>query len=111
MCVTTWDIACFHCQQAAEKYLKAFLVFEEQIPPHTHDLLRLIADCTPFNVRFADFQIEAEKLTRYSVATRYPVDLDINFDEARAKEAIQDAEQIIAFVKSVLPGSMNLQDK
>ncbi len=29
------DVACFHCQQAIEKYLKAFLTFHEQnFPKH-----------------------------------------------------------------------------
>ena len=26
------EIICFHCQQAAEKYLKAFLVYNDQEP-------------------------------------------------------------------------------
>ena len=34
------DIICFHAQQAAEKYLKAYLVFLEQDFPKTHALLR-----------------------------------------------------------------------
>ncbi len=28
------EIICFHCQQAAEKYLKAFLVYNEHEPPN-----------------------------------------------------------------------------
>ena len=42
-----WDTVCFHAQQAAEKYLKAYLVFRGDIPPRTHDLglrLRLARD-------------------------------------------------------------------
>lgn len=33
-----WDTICFHSQQAAEKYLKAVLVFHTQPVPRTHDL-------------------------------------------------------------------------
>src|SRR5213595_3317087 len=37
------DAACFHCQQAVEKYLKARLI-ESGIPfPRTHDLSALLA--------------------------------------------------------------------
>lgn len=42
-----WDTVCFHAQQAAEKYLKAYLVLQGSIPPRTHDLgllLRLAKD-------------------------------------------------------------------
>ena len=31
-----WDTICFHSQQAAEKYLKAVLVFYDQPIPRTH---------------------------------------------------------------------------
>ena len=33
------EIVCFHCQQFAEKYLKAFLVSKGQEPPYIHDLV------------------------------------------------------------------------
>ncbi|MEW6107540.1 MAG: HEPN domain-containing protein, partial [Bacillota bacterium] len=36
-----YDTACFHCQQAAEKHLKAFLAYHERPIPHTHDLEEL----------------------------------------------------------------------
>ena len=33
-----YDMACFHSQQAAEKYLKALLAFADQPIPRTHNL-------------------------------------------------------------------------
>ena len=35
-----FDTVCFHCQQAAEKLLKAFLVLKESQYPLTHNLLK-----------------------------------------------------------------------
>ena len=35
------DIIGFHCQQAVEKCLKAFLVLHDIEPPRSHDLLYL----------------------------------------------------------------------
>src|SRR4051812_31291725 len=35
------DTAIYHCQQAAEKSVKAFLVFKELTPEKTHDIRRL----------------------------------------------------------------------
>lgn len=35
-----WDTVCFHAQQAAEKLLKALLVYHGQSPSRTHDLVR-----------------------------------------------------------------------
>ena len=36
-----WDVVVFHCQQAAEKYLKALLVANDHDVPKIHDLERL----------------------------------------------------------------------
>jgi len=36
------DTVCFHCQQAAEKYLKGFLAWHETPFSKTHDLLELL---------------------------------------------------------------------
>ncbi len=38
-----FETACYHCQQAAEKYLKAYLIYAEVEPPRIHDLTRLVA--------------------------------------------------------------------
>lgn len=43
------DIVCFHCQQCAEKYLKALLVSLGVHFPKTHDL-RLLLDLVPKGV-------------------------------------------------------------
>ena len=34
---TILDIACFHCQQAVEKFLKTFLVYKKEEFPKTHN--------------------------------------------------------------------------
>jgi len=37
-----YGTVCFHCQQAAEKYLKAYLVFLDVMFPKTHNIGQLI---------------------------------------------------------------------
>src|SRR5690606_5263203 len=39
------DVVCFHSQQAAEKYLKSFLVYHDVEPPYTHSLTTLLSLC------------------------------------------------------------------
>ncbi|RSK37330.1 HEPN domain-containing protein [Hymenobacter metallilatus] len=66
----------FHCQQAAEKYLKAWLTAEQRLPPRTHDLEKLVymvADFTPLG---SDDERLATFLTPYAVLSRYPADDD-----------------------------------
>jgi HEPN domain-containing protein len=40
-----YDTACFHAQQAAEKYIKALLAFHEKPVPRTHNLEELERLC------------------------------------------------------------------
>ena len=51
------DIACFHCQQAIEKYLKVFLLFKEQELIKTHNLNILIKNCADFDADFITIDI------------------------------------------------------
>lgn len=67
------DAVAFHCQQAAEKYLKALLVALGVDPPRTHDLgvLReLASDRYP---EVEDLQEACDYLTPFVVQVRYPL--------------------------------------
>ena len=48
--IVPFDTVCFHCQQAAEKLLKAYLLSRGLQPPFTHDLLFLL-DKDTFSLR------------------------------------------------------------
>jgi HEPN domain-containing protein len=62
----------FHCQQAAEKYLKAFLIFHHIEPERTHNLEFLLERCAAIDTNFSD--IDPLNLTDYGVEVRYPGD-------------------------------------
>ena len=47
-----YDAVCFHAQQAAEKYLKAFLQEHEVDFPKTHNLIELLELCLPVDPTF-----------------------------------------------------------
>ena len=66
------DIVCFHCQQAVEKYLKAFLVYNKKKVKRTHDIAYLLNECSFIDKGFAS--IEIKKLSTFGVDIRYPDD-------------------------------------
>jgi len=102
------DIICFHCQQAAEKYLKAFLVYNDEEPPKTHDLIELAKLCGNFNDGFSLLIPKCEYLIPFAVRTRYPNTSDPNDEDM--KRALIFADDIIAFVKSKMPMQSILQE-
>src|SRR5262249_26333235 len=66
------DLACFHCQQAAEKYLKALLQEGGAAVPRTHDLEELLDLLLPHDPTLAPLRRGLISLTQYAVDYRYP---------------------------------------
>ena len=97
----------FHCQQAAEKVLKAYLTWQEQSFEKTHSLVALVAICLRFSNDFDELRDAATSLNPFAVITRYPGDLPgISAQEAR--EALDQARQIWNFVLAHLPEETHL---
>jgi len=71
-------IICYHCQQAVEKYLKAFLCYNGVIPPKIHVLETLCALCSEFDPSFNDIAKDCAYLSPFAVHTRYPLEMEIN---------------------------------
>src|SRR5205807_4881043 len=67
------DGVCFHCQQCAEKYLKALLQELGSVIPRTHVLLDLLPLLSPHYSVFRPLRPGLTFLTDFAVATRYPV--------------------------------------
>lgn len=95
------DTVCFHCQQCAEKYLKALLILRAVPFPKTHDIVLL------FNLLGAesgvDLEVESiQPLNRYSVEARYPGDWD-PIDAEEAADALAMARAVRRAVRERLP--------
>jgi len=63
---------CYHAQQAVEKFLKGYLVYNNIDFPKTHDLDFLLLECKKINPKA--FDIELGSLTDFGVSIRYPDD-------------------------------------
>ena len=89
------DNACFHCQQAIEKYLKAFLTYHGKETERTHNIIFLLSQAADFDPVFAS--IDAMNINAYAVQARYP-DFTMIPDEDEAKGYYQLAIHIKALV-------------
>jgi HEPN domain-containing protein len=90
------DVAAFHCQQAVEKLLKAYLVYCEEPFEKTHDLVELTAICAQRDVEFETLKDQVRPLTPYAVRFRYPGPADPSVEEV--KEALQVVAEVRKFV-------------
>ncbi len=90
------DNACFHCQQATEKLLKAFLIYHGHDTERTHNVIFLLSECANFDSIFAT--IDPLNLNAYAVQGRYP-DSSIIPTAEEAKSYYHLALQISSIVR------------
>lgn len=94
------DTVCFHAQQCAEKYLKAFLVVLETVFPKTHDI-ELLISLLPKGVSIPLTITQQRQLTEYSAMTRYPGSYEpISLSEA--KTAVKLANKVKLKIQKLL---------
>ena len=98
------DTAIYHCQQTAEKAVKAFLVSKEISPEKTHDIRKLTLEAAAHEPRFNEVMDMAVALTPYAWEFRYPDDLAETYPTREEfDEALQHAQAIYDFVLNLLP--------
>lgn len=93
------DAVCFHSQQCAEKYLKAFLQEQQVRFPYTHRLMPLLDLCLSVNGEFESMRQDLDRLDGYAVATRYPGS-EATLEMAEA--ALAAATRVREFVRTEL---------
>ena len=101
------DAACFHAQQAAEKYLKAFLTHATVTFPYTHNLAKLVELCSGQEPSARSLLPCAELLTPYAVEARY--DLEFWPSVAATEEARACSRTVGEFVVRRLPREVTCQ--
>jgi HEPN domain-containing protein len=82
---------CFHCQQAVEKYLKAYLISNGKEIKKTHNIEFLLSECEDFDSEFAE--IDPKNLSDFGVEIRYPGDL-YSPSEKETNEYIEIAHHV-----------------
>ncbi len=96
------DTAIYHCQQAAEKAVKGFLVYHDSRFQKTHDLALLILESSRFTQDFALLGNAADHLTRYATLFRYP-GAQLEPTQAEYDQAYQEALQFVGTVLALIP--------
>ena len=93
-----YEDLCFQLQQASEKILKAFLLYNNVSPPKTHSfriLLKLIKE----KKEYPDSVKRIIELEDYAVQTRYPGDY-APVEKEEYLKALEITEDVFVWVKS-----------
>jgi HEPN domain-containing protein len=94
--------ALFHCQQAAEKALKAFLTFHNVTFRKTHNLEEIGEVCLTIDQSLKDMVDEAVPLTEYAWAFRYPGNI-LTADSTEVQTALKISRRLFCMILDRLP--------
>ncbi|MBL7201085.1 MAG: HEPN domain-containing protein [Anaerolineae bacterium] len=83
----------FHCQQAAEKFLKATLVYHQIEFRKTHDLARLLELASQADPGLQVELAACNWLTPFGIEFRYPGEYPA-VDHSTAQEALAEAKRV-----------------
>jgi len=92
----------FHSQQAAEKYLKAFLVWHQIEFQKTHDIKAFLNLAAKADENIPEILQAAAMLTPYGVEYRYPGDYP-EVKKSDAERAVQLADLVRMEIRNRLP--------
>ena len=92
----------FHSQQAAEKYLKAFLVWHQIEFQKTHDIKALLRLAGNAENAIPEILRDVASLTPYGVEYRYPGDYP-EVTKSDAERALQLADLVRTEIRNRLP--------
>lgn len=96
------EIICYHCQQAAEKAIKALYIALE-LPgglPRKLDLTFLLNQMRGSIDIDPALRRKADTLSIYGVAARYPAEIPV--DDDRTLQAIQYARAVVDWAKAAI---------
>ena len=95
-----YDTACFHAQQAAEKYLKGLLALRGEPFHRTHNLeeLQHLGEALP---AWPLPELDLAELSSYAVEARY--DFEFWPDRRTTQEAVQLASEVRRLVLGAVP--------
>ena len=96
-----YEIVGYHCQQCAEKYLKALYVQHDRQPPYIHDLVQLLRGVADMCDTSAELVHPCERLTPFGTLVRYPGS-GIEIGEEHMPIVIEAADRIRDAVRHCL---------
>ena len=88
---------CYHCQQSAEKDLKAYIIFLDLPLQKTHNLAKLVEQIAEIDINVKVINEIAITLSEYITSARYPDDFEIISDE-ESKNAILFSKNIKEYI-------------
>jgi len=98
---TCWEDFCFHCQQAAEKAIKAIYISIDVPHRFTHSIESLLTALLRLGYEIPEDVRKASFLSRFAGETRYPGVYE-RIEEVDYRRAFEAAQCVVDWAKSIV---------
>jgi HEPN domain-containing protein len=89
-------------QQAAEKYLKGYLIYYGWKLKKTHDLTRLVADLADYDRSFEPHLDTLQQISEYYLEERYPPLLAVSPSAEEMGASLHVVEQLVQHIEQTV---------
>jgi HEPN domain-containing protein len=93
------DTIAFLIEQAAEKYLKGYLISKGWKLKKTHDLELLVTEAVDYNVSLKQFLDYARTVSAFYIEHRYPPSPPIDYPREETASLMKQTENLIDLIK------------
>ena len=101
-----YPLVCYLSQQAVELILKGYIYSKNEIPPKTHQLIRLTKVCSNLNLDLDEYLPVLAILAEYYFESRYPDEFNPELEKKEvAQKAYSSAKKVVEYVLKILSDS------
>ncbi len=93
-----YNLAAFHCQQAIEKALKAYILLKSNQLVDGHNLMWLCRQAKKYDKGFHQWFDESADLNQCYIETRYPADLEQEITYKKVRNFYRMAKEMYTYI-------------
>lgn len=100
----------FHCQQAIEKGIKAYLLYETMSHVDGHNITWLCKSAAKHDEHFLIWLDKTVTLNRLYIETRYPADIPVNLDFDILRGILDMAKEVYDYICNIIYKEIEIDD-
>ena len=106
-----YDQAAFHCQQAIEKALKAYILLRSGQLVDGHNLMWLCRQAKKYHKGFQQWYEESADLNQCYIETRYPADVEREINYKQVQAFYKMAKEMYLFIFQQVDQELDRRDQ
>lgn len=106
-----YRLSAFHCQQAIEKALKAYILLKSDVLVDGHNLIWLCRQAKKYDKGFHQWFDESADLNQCYIETRYPADIEREYTYKMVRNFYRMAREMYQYIFAEIDREFDLRER